>query len=335
MNVFSLLKSEPTAPTLEERALGAYLGFAVGDALGAPVEFMTPNEIKGTYNGIHNSMTGGGWLRLKPGQVTDDTQMSLALGGAMLANDGWNLRAVADAFVAWLRGRPIDVGNTCRRGIRRYLQTGTLCGTPAEEDGGNGALMRNLPVALGTPPPLGDGTDAVFAQRSIEQARITHGHVFSDEATVALGRMTRVLLAGGGRGDCRKIADALVARHRTFAFDPWPGRTSGYVVDTVQTVLDVFFRGESFEACLLDVVNRGGDADTNGALTGQLAGALWGVRAIPARWLRKLDKQVSAAVEAQVHGLLRLGHWTDGTDGTDAGQGIKTGEHAHGNASEQ
>ncbi|OAM91381.1 ADP-ribosyl-[dinitrogen reductase] hydrolase [Termitidicoccus mucosus] len=321
MSVLSLSETSPPRPSLEERALGAYLGFAVGDALGAPVEFMTPREIRATHNGIHDSMTGGGWLRLRPGQVTDDTQMSLALGGAMLASGGWNLRAVADSFVGWLQSRPVDVGNTCRRGIRRYLQTGTLRGAPAEEDGGNGALMRNLPVALGTPPPRdaggtdtgagqAEGEDAVFAQRSIEQARITHGHALSDEATVALGRMTRILLSGGERGDCRRIADELVARHRVFAFEPWPGRTSGYVVDTVQTVLDVFFRGETFEACLLDAVNRGGDADTNGALTGQLAGALWGVRAIPERWLRKLDERVRAEISAQARGLLLLGRWS-------------------------
>ncbi len=338
MSMLSLSETGPSpGPSLEERALGAYLGFAVGDALGAPVEFMTPREIRAAHNGIHNSMTGGGWLRLKPGQVTDDTQMSLALGGAMLASGGWSLRAAADSFVAWLQSRPVDVGNTCRRGIRRYLQTGTLRGAPAEEDGGNGALMRNLPVALGTPPPRGaDGAatgarlagdaDEVFAQRSVEQARITHGHALSDAATVALGRMTRVLLSGGTRGDCRRVADELVGRHRAFAFDPWPGRTSGYVVDTVQTVLDVFFRGEGFEACLLDVVNRGGDADTNGALTGQLAGALWGAQAIPERWLRKLDERIKARICEQARGLLQLARWdagdrTDGRHGAAAGAG--------------
>lgn len=324
MNVLSLSATTSSEPSLEERALGAYLGFAVGDAMGASVEFMTPREIRVVHGGVLDTIKGGGWLRLKPGQVTDDTQMCLALGGAILASGGWNLRAVADAFVAWLQSRPVDVGNTCRRGIRRYLQTGTLRGVPAEEDGGNGALMRNLPVALGTPPPvraaggmtaeerraaLVEGDDAVFAQRSVEQARITHGHVLSDEATVALGRMTRVLLAGGAQADCRRMADTLVARNPVFAFEPWPGRTSGYVADTVQTVLDGFLRAGSFEECVVDVVNRGGDADTNGALAGQLAGALWGVQAIPARWLAKLDEGVKKKIGEQVEGLLGLGGW--------------------------
>lgn len=291
-------------PSLYERALGAYLGFAAGDALGATVEFMTAGEIKAVH-GVLATIKGGGWLRLKPGQVTDDTQMCLAVGDAMLESGGWNARAVADAFVRWLQSRPVDVGNTCRRGIRRYLQTGTLCGAPAEEDGGNGALMRNLPVALGT--PLAGGGDEVFARRSIEQARITHGHVLSDTATVELGRMTRVLLGGGGQEACRRLADDLVKRHPVFDFEPWPGRTSGYVVDTVQTVLDAFFRSGGFEECVVDAVNRGGDSDTIGALAGQLAGALWGVDAIPDRWLAKLDGAVKKQIERQVGGLLRLG----------------------------
>ncbi|MDR3228587.1 MAG: ADP-ribosyl-[dinitrogen reductase] hydrolase [Puniceicoccales bacterium] len=291
-------------PSAKERALGAYLGFALGDALGAPVEFMLPSEIRATHNGRLDQMCGGGWLRLKPGQVTDDTQMCLALGGAMLASGGWELRAVADAFVAWLRSRPIDVGNTCRRGIRRYLQTGILQAEEMREDAGNGALMRNLPVVLGTPD--GEAGDAEFARRSVAQARITHGHVLSDAATLALGRMTRVLLAGGGRAACREIADELAARFPAFVFDPWPGRVSGYVADTLQTVFDVFFHGASFEECLVEAINRGGDADTIGALTGQLAGAFWGVSALPERWLRKLDTRIHNEIIAQTNALLSL-----------------------------
>ena len=87
--------------TTHDRALGAYLGLAVGDALGATVEFLMPREIQAQY-GVHLEIVGGGWLRLKPGAVTDDTEMSLALGRALLASGGWNLKAVADEFAAWL-----------------------------------------------------------------------------------------------------------------------------------------------------------------------------------------------------------------------------------------
>ncbi|MBI2311495.1 MAG: ADP-ribosyl-[dinitrogen reductase] hydrolase [Betaproteobacteria bacterium] len=290
-------QSDDTAGVLQ-RARGAYLGLAVGDALGATVEFLTPGEIARAF-GVHRDLVGGGWLRLKPGQVTDDTQMSLALGEAILEARGFHLKTVADHFLAWLKSKPVDVGNTCRRGIGRYLRDGSLESPFNEGDAGNGACMRNLPVALYA---LHD--DAAFARASIEQCHFTHNHPLSDAAVLALGRMTRALVLGGTREDCRAIADALVAVHRTFRFEPYPRRTTGYVVDTVQTVLHGFFTTGSFEDCLVKVVNLGGDADTNGALAGMLAGALYGEAAIPRRWLRRLDPGVRKRIEGQAGALV-------------------------------
>jgi ADP-ribosyl-[dinitrogen reductase] hydrolase len=102
-----------SAEFILNRALGAYLGFACGDALGATVEFMTPKRIQHRY-GVHKDMIGGGWLALDAGQVTDDTQMSLALGQAIIDHQGWHIEAVADNFVAWLESNPPDTGNTSR-----------------------------------------------------------------------------------------------------------------------------------------------------------------------------------------------------------------------------
>jgi ADP-ribosyl-[dinitrogen reductase] hydrolase len=286
--------------SLLDRALGAYLGLAVGDALGATVEFMTAAEIAAQYR-IHRQIIGGGWLQLKAGQVTDDTQMSLALGGALLAHGGWNLQAIADALVAWMRSRPVDIGHTCRRGIRRYMLDGSLSAAPEADSAGNGAAMRNLPVVLAT---LGD--PAACARLSLEQAHLTHWHHLSDAATVTLARMTQGLLQDGSRDACRDEADGLVEQYGEFRFAPWPGRTSGYIVDTVQTVFDGFFHTTNFEDCLVNVINRGGDADTTGALAGQLAGALYGAEAIPARWLKRLDPAVAAAIRTQTEGLLAL-----------------------------
>ncbi|HEY0947187.1 MAG TPA: ADP-ribosyl-[dinitrogen reductase] hydrolase [Opitutaceae bacterium] len=311
-NPLPYASADQTVPSPFERAFGAYLGLAVGDALGATVEFMTPSEIRANH-GVHRNLTGGGWLHLKPGQVTDDTQMCLAIGRVLIAKGGWDLRAIADEFVAWMRSRPVDIGSTCRRGIRRYLQDGSLAGKPSEDDGGNGAAMRNLPVVLAT---LTDG--ALLAERSVAQAHLTHWHAFSDAATVTLAGMTRSLILGGSLAACRATADSLVARHRAFRFDPWPGRTSGYVVDTLQTVLDGFFHAATFEECVVTVVNRGGDADTAGALAGQLAGARFGVRAIPARWLRRLDPAVYAAIHEQTKRLLALAARPTARDPMDA-----------------
>ena len=288
------------SPALENRALGAYLGFAVGDALGATVEFMTAGEIRAAY-GVHREIVGGGWLRLKRGQVTDDTQLCLALGAALLESDGWDLTAVADAFVRWMRSSPVDIGHTCRRGIRRYMLNGSLSAEPAVDSAGNGAAMRNLPLALAT---LGD--EEAFAERSLGQAHITHHHPLSDAATLALGRITQELVNGGARVEVRDAAGEFVTQQPAFRFEPWPGQTSGYIVDTVQTVFDAFFATTNFEDCVLRAVNRGGDADTAGALAGQLAGACYGVAAIPPRWLKRLDPAVHAAIRAQAPGLLAL-----------------------------
>ena len=285
---------------VRQRALGAYLGFAVGDALGATVEFMSPGEIQFHY-GMHRDIVGGGWLKLKPGQVTDDTQMSLALGQSIIDSGGWNLRAAAESFARWLRSKPIDVGNTCRRGIQRYIAHGTLSTDWNEGDAGNGACMRNLPMALAY---LLD--DEMFELNTIDQCHFTHHHPLSDAGTIAIGRMTRTLIRGGGIKSCRAEANLLIDMYPEFSFVPYPKRASGYIVDTLQTVFHSYFRNDSFESCVTDVVNQGEDADTNGALAGMLAGATYGVQGIPDYWLRKLDKYVRGQIEYQTEALLTL-----------------------------
>ncbi len=91
-----------------------------------------------------------------------------------------------------MRGNPVDIGNACRRGISHYISTGGLCVPPAEENGGNGAAMRNLPTVL-----VSLASEELLVQRSLEQAHLTHNHPQSDAATAALARMTRRLLLEG------------------------------------------------------------------------------------------------------------------------------------------
>lgn len=293
---------------LFDHALGAYLGLALGDALGATVEFMTPREIAHQH-GVHQDIIGGGWLQLKAGQVTDDTTMSLALGEALLLGQRegrpFDVRLMAEAFVTWWRGKPVDCGNTCRRGIVRYLTDGTLEGPPHDGDGGNGALMRNLPVVLAT---LGQPERLLSA--SLAQAHITHHHPLSDAATVAFGQMLHAMLTHAeplqALPACELIAQALVDQYPTFRFAPYPGRATAYVVDTVQTVLHHFFNAPDYASAVIGAVNQGGDADTTGALVGMLAGARFGAQALPRRWLNKLDRTVRMAVTEQTSALLAL-----------------------------
>ena len=285
------------------RGIAAYLGLAIGDALGATVEFLTPSEIRHQH-GVHREITGGGWLRLKAGRVTDDTTMSLALGESILAHGGVDAQAAAKAFDAWMRAKPVDIGNTVRRNLIAFRTTGNPEAPASEHDAGNGAAMRLLPVALacyGEPEKT-----TIFASRA--QAHVTHHNELSDAACETLIFMVHDFLDGRAASEVqRDRADALVSRHRVFAYDRKRSENpSGYIVDTLQAVFQSLFSTSSFEDCLIDVVNRGGDADTTGAIVGMLAGARYGMEAIPQRWLKDLDPAINERCAAQATALLNM-----------------------------
>ena len=275
---------------VRDRARAAFLGLALGDALGATVEFMTAAEIRARH-GFHREIVGGGWLSLRAGRVTDDTEMSLCVARAVDDAGGWDLGGIADRFAAWLRSRPADVGSTVRRGIRRYMLEGTLTGPPGDGDAGNGAAMRMVPVALAT---LADR--ALLERRALEQARITHHHPLSDAACLHVGELLHLACLGRSLARLRRATDALAARLPIFRPAPYGGLSSGYVVDTLRTVLHFFATTRSFEDCVVAVVNQGGDADTTGAIAGALAGAYYGPGELPARWLHRLDPDVRGEI---------------------------------------
>ncbi|MCG6939945.1 MAG: ADP-ribosyl-[dinitrogen reductase] hydrolase [Thiohalocapsa sp.] len=287
---------------LTRRAIGAYLGLAIGDALGGTVEFLTPSEIRAAYR-VHRDMVGGGWLRLRRGQVTDDTDMALALGRSILSAGRVDAEAAAAAFSDWMRRKPIDIGNTVRRGIAAYRRTGSPESPPCEYDAGNGACMRCLPVALAT---LGSSIAQVDAANRA-QAHVTHNNPTSDAGTLCVLRMVQTALLGGDRAALAAIADELVAEDRMFDYSRKRSENpSGFIVDTLRTVFQSLFATDSFEAALVDCVNRGGDADTTGAITGMIAGALYGPAGIPPRWMRHLAQDVRHACIEQAQGLLKL-----------------------------
>jgi len=285
---------------LVSRAQGAFLGLAVGDALGATTEFMTPEEVRARF-GVHRRIVGGGWLRLKPGQVTDDTEMTLALAQAVVDAGGWDVRLIADAFVSWMRKRPVDIGATCARGLRRYLHDGTLEGPFNEWDAGNGAAMRAAPVALFA---LGD--PGLLERCAVEQARITHNHPLSDAACVVVARMVEAGTRGEPPVALQALADDMVNLHSGLAYRAGPGTCSAYVVDTLRTVFHALFTTRTFEECLVATVNRGGDADTAGAIAGAIAGALYGPAGLPRRWVRRLDRDLRRQLLHLAEALLRL-----------------------------
>jgi ADP-ribosyl-[dinitrogen reductase] hydrolase len=302
LNTELLLLAGGGGDLIKRRAIGAYLGLAIGDALGGTVEFLTPSEIRAAYK-VHRDMVGGGWLKLRRGQVTDDTEMTLALGRSILRTGRVDARAAADAFSDWMRRKPIDIGNTVRRGIAGYRRTGNPVSPPNELDAGNGACMRCLPIALAT---LGSSIAEVDAANQA-QAHVTHNNPISDAGTLCVLRMVQTALLGGDRAALAAIAAELTAADPVFDYTRKRSEhPSGFIVDTLRTVFQSLFATDSFETALVDCVNRGGDADTTGAIIGMIAGALYGPWGIPPRWMRHLDKDVRSDCIEQAQGLLKL-----------------------------
>jgi ADP-ribosyl-[dinitrogen reductase] hydrolase len=260
------------------RAEAAYLGLALGDALGATVEFMTPREIVHHF-GVHREIVGGGWLKLRPGQVTDDTGMSLALGEAILANGG------SVVPLACAKGlRCLDAAQAGRYRQYRPPQPGDL---PPDRRAGRAVVgSRRRQWCRDARAAGGPGDPRPIASR---RARSRAGAGARHAQQRHLGRRLRVPDAGGAGLSARLFAAgggqpahpaSLLAEHPELSFRDRPRREnpSGWVVETLQAVLQGLDDSAGFEDCLVDVVNRGGDADTTGAIAGMLAARCTGRR---------------------------------------------------------
>lgn len=260
---------------------GALVGLAIGDALGATVEFMKPAEIKAQYGELRD-IIGGGWLKLKPGEVTDDTQMTLCVARSLVASGGYNPSDMADHLLAWYRSDPQGTGKACRDGLERFAQTGETVHPADEKTAGNGALMRILPIILyfAQQPEL-------LNQTLLHHTHLTHTSQVSDEACLCYAELIVKVLTGA---DVEQL-QAATADYR-WQPDEYDGKAGGYVVATITTVLHCFFTTGSFEEALVKCVNLGGDADTTGAILGGLAGTFYGFDAVPERWKQSLDRQV-------------------------------------------
>lgn len=309
---------------LQWQARGAYMGLAVGDALGATVEFLTPREIRHQY-GVHRHIIGGGWLKLPKGQVTDDTSMTFALAESILRAGGIDANEIAHGFSEWMKQKPVDIGNTVRRGIIHYRTSGNACMPESEHDAGNGACMRSLPIALAT--LWGNESDVVKASRI--QAHITHNNPESDAGTECLMFMLRSIFLGADKRTLRdEIVHDFVGKYPQFDYQKRKMvNPSGYIVDTLLVVFQAFFEQDSFEDILLDVVNRGGDADTTGAIAGMLAGAYYGLDSIPQRWIKAIDFNVTHKCHDQADKLMLLSKQSHSTVGYIAKPGVQDDEN--------
>ena len=287
------LSYHPWPNAAMDRAIGAFVGLAVGDALGTTLEFERRDA-----HARHTEMTGGGPFGLAPGHWTDDTAMAVALAESLLAEGRFEATAIMESFVRWWQfghfsctGICFDIGVTTEAALARFERTREpFTGSTDPRSAGNGSLMRLAPVALFA---LADAARASHLARL--QSRLTHGAPQCLDACHLFVAMLRDAIRTGNK-------------HGVLAPRPWNGepavaaiasghwwgkvrseiRSTGYVVDTLEAAVWAVSQTRGFEDALVLAVNLGGDADTVGAVTGQLAGALYGVSAIPQRWLAPL-----------------------------------------------
>ncbi len=302
------------------RQRGALIGLAVGDALGAAVEFMSP----GSFPPVTDYRDGGPH-GLAPGEWTDDTSMALALADS-LATKGWDLTDQLNRYVAWWRdgkysviGDCFDIGGTTQLALATFLRDRDPlnCGLSGERSSGNGSIMRLAPVPIYF-HHLFDADLAELSRLADQSSITTHASHQSRSACRYLAAVLAALVRGAPR-DLVFSADwevlerlrlqvpldpaiDAVARGSFKHKSPPEIRGSGWVVQSLEAALWAFHSSDSFAEAVLKAVNLGNDADTTGAVCGQLAGAYWGESGIPERWRNGLARR--DLIETALDGLL-------------------------------
>ncbi|WP_432492730.1 ADP-ribosylglycohydrolase family protein [Kineococcus auxinigenes] len=280
----------------QHRVMGALVGSAVGDALGAPFEFGPPGAFSARFptaaRGVATEMCGGGTLGWEPGEFTDDTQMALLVGQSLLERDGLDEADVFERFRRWAQAGPPDIGVQ----TSAVLGSGLPWDTAATEHvraghraAGNGSLMRTTPAAI--------SFARAGQQASMDAARrisaLTHGDPAAGEGCALFHEALRVLLeAGNADGAVAAALPLVTEEHRAKwaqVCDPgWRPQdateANGAVWPTLGSALWALRNSATFEEALRLVLDLGGDTDTVACVTGALAGARAGMTGVPVRW---------------------------------------------------
>lgn len=282
-----------TMNNLQDKLIGSLVGLAVGDAVGTTVEF----KPRGTFP-RHTDMTGGGPFRLKAGYWTDDTSMAMCLAESLLFEPSLDPDDLLTKFCKWYNdgynsptGKCFDIGNTTVTALEKYMYNGSLKNNSADYHAGNGSIMRLAPVAIT------HHRDRVSAARvAAAQSETTHA---TGTTTGASELLSEILINCYNATDKMDVMDINVQQH-------WPElvsnivtenvkdkiesqiRSTGYVIHTLEAAVWCFLNTDNFRDAIITAVNLGDDADTVGAVTGQIAGAYYGESGIPQEWKDKL-----------------------------------------------
>ena len=278
-----------------DKAQGMLIGLAVGDALGAPLEFMEARQPDNYITKYHT----GGWHDVDKGEWTDDTAMALGMAQAFIDNEGefnpadimhnWSRWYNAGEFIP--RGKCFDIGGTTQRAIERYNKNNTLYnGVSLDAESGNGALMRLAPAVMVSATP------ERAMELAVAQTILTHG----SPTCIEYSRVFAHELWHGNP----------LYRYNNYRLSEDTNRndvmSGGYVVETYQCAMWAMTTTSNFKDCIVAAVNRGHDSDTCGAVAGMIAGAYYGYKAIPSEFKQELawhDKLLTVATK--LHKLRR------------------------------
>lgn len=279
------------------RILGGLFGVACGDALGGTLEFMEKDEVEEKY-GYLKDIIGGGCWDLKPGEVTDDTDMTIAVAEGILDNPANPIEHIGRYFIDWFDSNPKDIGNIIRCALNEYKKTedwSRAAYNAHEQNGGrsagNGSLMRCLPVALYY-------TDMErMLEITASQSELTHYDKKATDACRFYNTLVYHYLNNELKLPCiRKHIEDYPEYKKVFQISKDELNPSGYVFDTLVCALWCFINTSTFEDAVCEAANLGGDADTIAAITGGIAGVYYGYDSIPDRWKDKIlvkDKLIS------------------------------------------
>jgi ADP-ribosylglycohydrolase len=283
---------------LTQRYRGSLLGLAVGDALGTTLEFSPP----GSFEPIAD-IVGGGPFGLTAGQWTDDTSMALCLAESLVERRGFDAADQLERYLRWYReghlsstGRCFDIGSTTRTALLRFEQThDPQSSSTNPASAGNGSIMR-----LASVPMFYALNPAEAIEKSGESSRTTHGAAAAVDACRYLGALIVGALKGAEKEELLSkryspVPGYWLAHPLTSEIDevaagsfkkrqPPQIRGTGCVVESLEAALWALYHSDSFGAGCLLAVNLGDDADTTGAVYGQLAGAIYGEGGIPEVW---------------------------------------------------
>jgi ADP-ribosyl-[dinitrogen reductase] hydrolase len=304
------LQPQTTQAAVADRAVGAMLGLAIGDALGTTLEFAA-RDSKPRITDI----VGGGPFRLKPGEWTDDTAMALALMDSLLAKPQLDESDLMIRFVRWqasgdysCTGRCFDIGITTSQALARFKQTGEpIAGATDPRTAGNGSLMRLAPVAV-----RHWQNRQILVDVAARQSRTTHAATEAVDACKAYATLLADAIAGVSRNVVLQARNGVWPDAVGAVLQgSWRGkarnevRSSGYVVHSLEAALWCVGRTGNFADAVILAANLGDDADTTAAITGQLAGALYGASAIPRKWLEQTAQ--AGDIEAKATALFAAG----------------------------